>query len=428
MRFEQHYTGSFYSPFEMSNFPFDQQVLLIKLESFLFNSSIVQFYFPESFAAKVIPEDLILQEWELMNPFIKVRIYSYWREIAKTYHSRFIIGVVVSRIAQFYQTRIVLTLLFLAIMALLTFYLISAASDRLMGTLLIFWVLVQILFLIGDSLPKLSYFTRIDTFLNQAMYLCAFTFFAHSILYLMRHHWHLIFINEAVDLDHKGDKRIDKIQKKRQNLRKKELVKEKNELIKNNSKRVSVIKKNNFLENNETFKSEVDADHFISSPSKRVSVIPRNNLFIPSSKNVSSSNSQEVELMRVQSLEIENIDNQNNSLVFSNFKPKELSKISNSLDIPTPLDNGKKLSSVRKANIFDNYNPASKYSINDSQNREENIDIDYINWIVTGFNSIRITRRVDIILVISGIVLFFMLVGYHYLEDLPTFDIDSKLN
>lgn len=479
----------------MSQFPHDQQVVKVKLESFVFNSSLVKFYFPTTLINKCISPTIKLDEWEFLHPAAYVRTYDYWKEISQSNHNRAVIGIAISRVPEFYQTRIMTTLMFIAIMCMLTFYLVSASADRMIGILTIFWVLVQILFLVGDELPKLSYFTRIDTFLNQAMYLTAFVMAAHSFLYIFRHNWHIIFVNEPVTIDIRGEKRIERQIKKK--LRQARIKRRRIEQNLSNNKVVHLSKdglsesdyhmtplpsrsvvRNDFLKKHVskfTF-SSTDKEKLKTAKNRYSGHVPRNSLidrltpsvaqlnktdekFVDASplappiiSSVNESEPSAIELMRLESANVDYTTEvkETKDLEFTNLKdtvnevqiPVE-PEVTHTLHPMSVAQTPVSRISIPRAGIFGT--PSNKYiseSENEGKTEEKgNIDtlisgslseipemvVDYVEWAIKGFNNIRIRRRVDVILLVSGVILFMMLVGYNYLQDYPSIDAYSKM-
>jgi len=125
-----------------------------------------------------IPEWTITgQNYSAANVFYQIFASSY---------AQFNVTLHVDRLPQYYLWKIVLGAILLVFICIVIFCLEVDKTDRMMGTIISFLGIITFEFIVAQSLPQVSYQTRIDIFLSWSFFLPFLCFLAHAIMYLYR--------------------------------------------------------------------------------------------------------------------------------------------------------------------------------------------------------------------------------------------------
>lgn len=159
---ERRIAGTFSSPMQLDRFPFDQQALEIRLESFLWNSSelqLVKVDDPDT-SHRHVSETLSLKGWSFAASSLRISEHDY---PTGDKYSSFVSRMLVQREPWFYMWSVVFPLVLVTIFALTCFFWDQEALGERVAQVLtcLLTVTAQSLVVSGD-LPKISYFTPID--------------------------------------------------------------------------------------------------------------------------------------------------------------------------------------------------------------------------------------------------------------------------
>jgi len=162
VEFEQRIAGTFSSAMKLSKFPFDEQKLAIRLESFMWTNDEMQFVgmdAPDTIHQHV-NERLSLNGWNFVASSQGVSVNGY---PTGDKYSTFVSRLLVQREPWFYMWSVVFPLVLVTIFALTCFFWDQEALGERVAQVLtcLLTVTAQSLVVSGD-LPKISYFTPID--------------------------------------------------------------------------------------------------------------------------------------------------------------------------------------------------------------------------------------------------------------------------
>jgi hypothetical protein len=158
----QHVWATLSTPFDLRKFPFDRHVLPIAVESFSFDHHKLKFV---SDAEGLTTNNLrVTDGWKVKEIRSRVDEHHYPEENTK--YSRFIGEVVVHRDSGYYLWKIVLPLVLIIAMSWAVFWMDPEELEARMGLAVTSMLaVVAFNFAIADTLPKISYVTRMDVFI-----------------------------------------------------------------------------------------------------------------------------------------------------------------------------------------------------------------------------------------------------------------------
>lgn len=159
---ERRIAGTFSSSMRLNRFPFDQQTLDIRLESFLWNANELRLVAVENpdKARQHVSGTLGLKGWSFVASSLGVSSHDY--PTGDTYSS-FVSRMVVQREPWFYMWSVVFPLVLVTFFALTCFFWDQESIGERIAQVLtcLLTVTAQSLVVSGD-LPKISYFTPVD--------------------------------------------------------------------------------------------------------------------------------------------------------------------------------------------------------------------------------------------------------------------------
>ena len=158
----QHVWATLSTPFDLRKFPFDRHVLPVAIESFSFDVAKLKFVFEDE---SLSTNHLRLTDgWKLKEIRSRVDEHHYPEENTK--YSRFIGELVVHRDSGYYLWKIVLPLVLIIAMSWAVFWMDPEELEARMGLAVTSMLaVVAFNFAIADTLPKISYVTRMDVFI-----------------------------------------------------------------------------------------------------------------------------------------------------------------------------------------------------------------------------------------------------------------------
>jgi len=185
VEFDQRYIGSFFTPLDLKNFPFDRQQALLIIESSSWNSRSLQFLpVSTSFNSRLLPTDLEVTEWDVTGTGLNIyeRDYPVYHDV----YASFQVAIDLDRKPQFYMYKIVAGTILLVYMAICLFMLEAESSARIIGALTLFLAIITFEFVAAQSVPKVAYQTKIDLFMDSSFFCVFLTCFAHAFNYYFR--------------------------------------------------------------------------------------------------------------------------------------------------------------------------------------------------------------------------------------------------
>jgi hypothetical protein len=158
----QHVWATISTPFDLRKFPFDRHVLPISIESFSFDAKKLAFVMEKE--AVTTGHLRITDGWQLKE--IRSRIDEHHYPEENTKYSRFTGELVVHRDSGYYLWKIVLPLVLIIAMSWAVFWMDPEELEARMGLAVTSMLaVVAFNFAIADTLPKISYVTRMDVFI-----------------------------------------------------------------------------------------------------------------------------------------------------------------------------------------------------------------------------------------------------------------------
>jgi hypothetical protein len=158
----QHVWATLSTPFDLRKFPFDEHVLPISIESFSYDVNKLKFVMEKD---PVTTGHLrVTDGWNVKQIRSRVDDHHYPEE--NTNYSRFTGELVVHRDSGYYLWKIVLPLVLIIAMSWAVFWMDPEELEARMGLAVTSMLaVVAFNFAIADTLPKISYVTRMDVFI-----------------------------------------------------------------------------------------------------------------------------------------------------------------------------------------------------------------------------------------------------------------------
>jgi len=161
---------------DLRDFPLDSQSLIFSFTGGPYNASDMEFILvPSSISSTIIPSWSPDGFTVLPDSRAIVKEDAYGR-------TQVVTTLKIERIPEFFINRFVVPLSLIFTMA--TLFTLVAPSARLMTPMTVFASTISFLFVSGQSVPQLPYFTRLDRFFLQCFAYAAALFFYHIIIYV----------------------------------------------------------------------------------------------------------------------------------------------------------------------------------------------------------------------------------------------------
>lgn len=173
--YQQRVWGDFSQPMDLRSFPLDRQVFEIRLTVAGSGEDTVKFVLDEA-EPSGIANLVSLSDWEIVSHRIDFTAYQPYQGLTATPSVAFQFEA--RRLFGYYLMKVLLPLLYIVGMSYLIFWIpIDQSSTRISVSITAMLTLIAYRFMVGDLLPKVSYMTRLDTFIM----LCATMVFATLI-------------------------------------------------------------------------------------------------------------------------------------------------------------------------------------------------------------------------------------------------------
>ena len=159
--FRKRYKAEFYNQFYLKNFPFDTQTLSINLDPLEDNDSIKLFYNKDT---TELGKRFKRQDWQIGD--LEVETGKYYKDSMSRDISSIDFSFEATRNTGYYFWNIILPVSLIVLMGWCVFFIDPAqlAAQTALSTAAVF-TLVAFRFTISGLLPKVSYLTRMDSFI-----------------------------------------------------------------------------------------------------------------------------------------------------------------------------------------------------------------------------------------------------------------------
>lgn len=169
--YQQRFQATIQDPIiDFHEFPFDEQLLQIPIESLIYPADEVVLTIDEDFTG--LGSQLGIEDW-FIEAF-DVELMLYREEWADDEFSRFVYSMPATRRSEYYFFAIIAPLLIILTIAWMTYFLpdYNLRIDVGVGTMLL---VIAFKFTLNDSLPRLAYLTLFDAFMFVVFLLIGFT-------------------------------------------------------------------------------------------------------------------------------------------------------------------------------------------------------------------------------------------------------------
>lgn len=178
VRHTQHIWATLAVDFDLRSFPFDEHALPIRVESYSYSADELSFVAAEASGASDEPR--VAKGWHLEQVQTDVQLQDYPEE--NTQYSSFVEEVGVSRGSGYYLWKVVLPLVLIISMSWSVFWIEPTQLGPQMGVAVTTMLsVVAFNFAIANTLPKISYVTRMDLFIVMG-YMFVFSAFVENLV------------------------------------------------------------------------------------------------------------------------------------------------------------------------------------------------------------------------------------------------------
>jgi len=201
LAYTQRFIGTVFSMMELHDFPFDRQIIPITFESFHWKADDMILLRLEQHGHQTPP--LPGKDWKTMSPEVKLLEWSveainvleklnYYSFEDRTY-SQVCVEVVITRDSGYYLRQVISMVILIVIMSWSIFFMPGAGLPERTGiTVTLFLAAIAFNFVVGGSLPRISYNTKLDTFLLSSYLIIASTLMQNVFAY-----WAELFLGEG---------------------------------------------------------------------------------------------------------------------------------------------------------------------------------------------------------------------------------------
>jgi len=185
IEYDQRFIANFKTKLDLHKFPFDQQSVHMVIESEI-TDRLGMIFKPATadFDTSMLTDGFEVTEWDIME--VSHDEYGSFYALFNQTYSSFSIDLRLNRQPDYYLNRMVSGCVMLVYMCVAIFMLVPDCPDRMMGTITVFLALVAFVFTNGENLPKVSYLTRIDSFMFWSFILVFIMMFLHAVVYFFR--------------------------------------------------------------------------------------------------------------------------------------------------------------------------------------------------------------------------------------------------
>lgn len=193
VEYAERFSVSLEGNFDLSLFPFDSQTLQIKIESLAWSEEYLVFHEADNMIA--FSDQFVLPEWH-WNPD---KDLSYRVEEIKEIRddvpfSEFVVDLNVHRLPGFYILKVFMPMALIVALSWAVFWMDeSSLGERLGISFTGLLTVVAYQFIVGDTLPRLSYITFMDALINYSFVLMALTVVVNVFVHILRSEQHRTF-------------------------------------------------------------------------------------------------------------------------------------------------------------------------------------------------------------------------------------------
>lgn len=172
INYEERFSAELEAHYDLRRFPFDRQQLEIEIESFAWDTDYLVL---TQEADKIgFSSEFQLPEWAIEGVDSGVEAKQEIRD--RKPFSEFLMKMEMTRLSSYYQWKIVLPLIILVAISWSVFWMIGdGLADRMSVSLTGILTIVAYQFVVADGLPKVSYFTLMDSILTLSFVMMALT-------------------------------------------------------------------------------------------------------------------------------------------------------------------------------------------------------------------------------------------------------------
>ncbi|MCB0224230.1 MAG: hypothetical protein KDI02_11105 [Anaerolineae bacterium] len=172
INYEERFSAELEAHYDLRRFPFDRQQLEIEIESFAWDNDYLVLHKEDEKIG--FSSEFQLPEWEIEGVGSGIEAKQEVRD--RKPFSEFLMKIEVARLASYYQWKILLPLIILVAISWSVFWMIGdGLADRMSVSLTGILTIVAYQFVVSDGLPKVSYFTLMDSILTLSFVMMALT-------------------------------------------------------------------------------------------------------------------------------------------------------------------------------------------------------------------------------------------------------------
>ena len=179
IEYKEKFSAELEAHYDLKEFPFDRQKLEIEIESFAWHDDVLMFKMNEEKIG--FSTDFEIAEWHIENVESKIESVKDIQDRAT--FSEFLMEIEVVRKYDYYLWKIIIPLILLVMISWSVFWMIGdKLVDRMSISMTGILTIVAYQFIISDILPRVSYFTFMDTFLSISFLIMLMSVFENIIV------------------------------------------------------------------------------------------------------------------------------------------------------------------------------------------------------------------------------------------------------
>ena len=179
IEYKEKFSAELEAHYDLKEFPFDRQKLEIEIESFAWHDDVLIFKMNEEKIG--FSTDFEIAEWHIENVESKIESVKDIQDRAT--FSEFLMEIEVVRKYDYYLWKIIIPLILLVMISWSVFWMIGdKLVDRMSISMTGILTIVAYQFIISDILPRVSYFTFMDTFLSISFLIMLLSVFENIIV------------------------------------------------------------------------------------------------------------------------------------------------------------------------------------------------------------------------------------------------------
>ena len=179
IEYKEKFSAELEAHYDLKEFPFDRQKLEIEIESFAWHDDVLIFKMNEEKIG--FSTDFEIAEWHIENVESKIESVKDIQDRAT--FSEFLMEIEVVRKYDYYLWKIIIPLILLVMISWSVFWMIGdKLVDRMSISMTGILTIVAYQFIISDILPRVSYFTFMDTFLSISFLIMLMSVFENIIV------------------------------------------------------------------------------------------------------------------------------------------------------------------------------------------------------------------------------------------------------